>query len=393
MPGQLRGFHNAFRELVIEPFIPDLPDAVLVEAAANGAASESSKSKKKNADDSGGRFRKILRTGIEDQETVDVGVLCELSFSAVAQTSMFGVPTRASKVGVRRLLYVVQAMAGTDTAMQFCGFVEQMSATTDDATTVSAAPFVDALTCKEFLKAMMQLQIRPDTAAAGHKHIVACANLYASLDNGSTDGVLSKERLTTVARFHSGRKAERWVRDVFWRSVDRQGVAAGIPLTLTLEELLDGFIDLADDDKEKFHKLILRHYVNISEDATARAQAEAALAAVVAQEEKELVEDDLLKGTSAMLARGSMHQTFDMDDADGGGDGMGSAFGGGLGGMLGTGMGDMVMDDDTAATGRTGNADGADADGVGGEGDMDEEEEDGILGQDMNANMVRQFSP
>eukprot|EP01043_Picozoa_sp_COSAG02_P051462 COSAG02_NODE_5418_length_4347_cov_2.780838_1_plen_107_part_00 len=99
MPGQLRGFHSAFRELVIEAFIPDLPDAELVEAAANEAASKRSKGKKKNADDSGGRFRNILRTGIEDQETVDVGVLCELSFSAVAQTSMFGVPTRASKVG------------------------------------------------------------------------------------------------------------------------------------------------------------------------------------------------------------------------------------------------------------------------------------------------------
>ena len=147
-------------------------------------------------------------------------------------------------------------MAGTDAAMQFCGLVEQMTATTNDTATGCAAPFVDALNCKEFLKVMMQLQVRPEAAAAGHKHIVACANLYASLDNGSTDGVLSKERLTTVARFHSGRKAERWVRDVFWRSVDRQGAAAGVPLPLTLEELLDGLIDLAYDDTEKFRKLV-----------------------------------------------------------------------------------------------------------------------------------------
>ena len=53
--------------------------------------------------------------------------------------------------------------------------------------------------------------------------------------------------------------------DVFWRSVDRQGAAAGIALPLTLEELLDGLIDLTEEDQEKFRKLVLCHYVDISE--------------------------------------------------------------------------------------------------------------------------------
>ena len=136
----------------------------------------------------------------------------------------------------------------------------------------------------------MAAQTQYRDVLAGHKRIVACANLYASLDEGSTDGVLSKQRLATVAKVHSGRKvliqpnpicssahrilaltrlharqAERWVGDVFWRSVDRQGAAAGIALPLTLEELLDGLIDLTEEDQEKFRKLVLCHYVDISE--------------------------------------------------------------------------------------------------------------------------------
>lgn len=384
--GRMRGFRSAFRELVIEPFIPELPDDGLEVAASQQTKDESSTKKKKDADQSGGRFRKLLRTGLEVEETVDVGVLCEQSFAAVAQSSMFGVPTRASKVGVRRLLYVVQAMAGIDTAMKFRDLVEQMPPSM--VGTASAAPFVDALSCKEFLQVMMELQIRPNMAAIGHKRVVACANLYASLDGGSTDGVLSKANLTVVARFHSGRKAERWVREVFWRSVDRQGAAAGVPMSLTLEELLDGLIDLADDDMERFYKVVLCYYVDISEGTAARAQADAALAAIVAQEEKEMVEDDMLKGASAMLARDSMHQTFDTDDVNDGVGGVDGAFTGGLGGMLGAGMGDMVMDDEAAAkrdgTGGTDTAGGDRGKGI------DDEEEDSILGQDMNANMVRQ---
>ena len=67
-----------------------------------------------------------------------------------------------------------------------------------------------------------------------------------------------------------------------------------------------------------------------------------------------------------------MHQTFDTDDADG--DGGGGAFGGGLGGMIGAGMGAMVMDDDAAASVSA-------VDGGANEGDVDEEEEDSILGR------------
>ena len=379
---------RSFREEVIDPFIPDLPGADLLDDDDDEYSNDDARSRKKQK---GGRFgglKGLRALGGGSEAPIDVGALCEEAFLAVSASSMYGMATRASKVAVRRLLYVVQAMSGEmDTAMRMRASILQMSPPEAEAAEAAGSAYIDALDCKQFLKLVMHLPIRPDAAIEGHKRIVGSANLFASLNKGSIDGTLSDERLALVAKFHSGRKGEKWIREVFWGWVDRQGAGS-----VTYDEMLDGLIDVSEEGREKFHKLVLSKYMDLSEGGEGLYHAEAALAAVLAYEEKEAKEDDLLKGASAMLARDSMHQTFDMDDDDGGG-GTGGAGagagaggdggsgvgalgvgggGGGLGGMLGGGMGEIMAEGETADVEEGG-----------------EEDEDGILGQDMNTNMVR----
>ena len=187
----------AFRQTVVDSFKPKLP--------SDKKAAAQPKPK--------GRRRKRVSKQIAESN-LDIGTLCEDAFVAVSATSRYGVVTRTSRVGVRRLLYVVHAMSDEHTAGEMRQLVEELP---------NNGGFVDALDLKQYLSMMMQLNLNPQQAQAGRDRIVSVANLFASLGGGSVDGTLSLDRLAAAVHFHTGKRAEKWARDELWRAVDRQG--------------------------------------------------------------------------------------------------------------------------------------------------------------------------
>ena len=163
---------------------------------------------------------------------------------------------------------------------------------------------------------------------------------------------------------------------------------------MTLEELYDGLIDLSVIARDKLDRLVLSKYVDLTEGSAAAFHAEEACKAVLAKEAKDAEEVGMLAEATAMLARDSMHQTFDTDDDGSPGAGVGG--GGGLGAMLGAGMGEMISGGGSPSS-IDEDMDDLDALEIGGGDDDDgdpeeegevEEEAGGILGQDMNTNMM-----